>query len=323
MNGSEQKFGSGLISESVKSQNFLRALLAGIVLLGSAAAQDDSGPILFKAEGLKKGAVVRMDTQALLNLYGKEMKQIRRESLRTIAVLEDNGTAPVRIKVSYGEIRTQTNLSKVPSGKEPVSNKSYIVHEKEGKSEVFDLRGKPAPQEEADWVARDFPSLGQLNPISMTLHAQKLACGDEISGAESLHPMIEKRLSVLGVGRVEKFSARLLARHKFQGEETAIFLLTLQTGPSSLFQDAKMRLTGQLVVSVPSGRPIALKFDGPVQVNLGSSENDSTPVQGTLTLTAITQTELPESQTPPKTTSDDDDLLIVPGTGLRVGRRLR
>ncbi|GMV82888.1 MAG: hypothetical protein AMXMBFR7_40720 [Planctomycetota bacterium] len=322
MNGPGQ-LGRGLYSGRALPISVPRAVLAGVVLLGSVAAQDDSGPILFKAEGLKKGAVVRMDTQALLNLYGKETKQIRRESLRTIAVLEDNGTAPVRIKVSYGEIRTQTNLSKVPTGKEPVSNRSYLVHEKDGKPEVLDLRGKPAPREEAEWVARDFPNLGQLNPISMTLNGQKMACGDEMAGAESLHPMIEGRLGVLGVGRVEKFSARLLARHKFQGEETAIFLLTLRTGSSPLFQDAKMRLTGQLVVAVPSGRPIALKFDGPVQVHLGSSASDTTPVQGTLTLTAITQTELPEAHTPPKASSDDDDLLIVPGTGLRVGRRAR
>jgi hypothetical protein len=77
--------------------------------------------------------------------------------------------------------------------------------------------------------------------------------------------------------------------------------------------DSKSQLTGQLVVARPSGRPIAIRLDGPVNANVkeeaSKEELRGKSLRGTFSLAVITQTHLGERER--RRYSNDDDWRVV------------
>jgi len=88
-----------------------------------------------------------------------------------------------------------------------------------------------------------------------------------------------------------------------------------------LFADSSAKLTGQLVVAVPSGLPVAFKLDGNISVFTDSDHESSKakPQRAVLNFAAVGELVLPPAERPRD--DDDDDFVIWNGQRVRSIRR--
>jgi len=300
----------------------LRVVLCTIfVALSSATLHAESeDTVEFKIAPLKTGSVLRLSTEISVNVFGKNAQSLSMRKLRESWVLESDKTTPTKLKVAYGEMKTSSSIRGYKNAKPPVANKTYLVSTTGGKAAITTLNGNKVSDEERDFIEKDFIALGKPHPIALMLHGQKLQMGGELASQDVLKSIIADYLGDVGVGEVQNLSARLFARQKYNNMDTAIIWLNLETGGSRLFADSTSKLTGQLVVALPSGQPIAFKLDGPLNVrtNLDHTSSESVSSRGTLSVVILGDLDLPPEE---RIRTDDDDYIIYGGRRSRISRR--
>lgn len=292
-------------------------LMASLVIDLRAESEE---PIEFKLAPLKAGSVLRLSTEVSVNVFGRDKQSLDFRKLRESWVLESDASAPTKLKVAYGEMKSNSSIKGYKGEKPPVANKSYLISVRGGNTAITSLKGDKISDAERTFIEKDFIALGKPHPIALMLHGQKLQTGGEIGSQDVLKTILADYLGDVGVGEVRNLSARLFARQKYNNLDTAIIWLNLETGGSRLFADSSAKLTGQLVVAIPSGQPVALKLDGTLNIrtDLDHDSHAQTSSRGTLNIVFIGDLELPEKERP---RYDDDDYIIYGGRRTRISRR--
>jgi hypothetical protein len=288
----------------------------------SLRAETDWNTVVFNAEPLRNGTSLRLSTNLNINVFGGSTQSLRIEKTRESWVLEADNMAARKLKVAYSEVRTSSSFSSIKNEKPSVSGKTYLVSIAAGNPTITTVTGSKVSEKEAAYLKQDFIALGKPHPIALMLHGQKLKMGDELGSIDVLKTIITENLSGVGVGEVKSLSARLISRQKFNKLDTAIIWLNLETGSSKLFADSSAKLSGQLVVAIPSGLPVAFKLDGNMSVysDLDHDSSKSKAQRGTLSFVAIGELTLPPVDRT-RTDDDDDDYIIWNGNRVRNARR--
>lgn len=300
--------------------------LALVLYFGSRdGVHADQNPyeVSFSLRPVPKNTVQSKTIQASLMFYGRGTHRVNYSEARQYVVMESKGGVPSKLKVSFGDLVTDSNFDEIQPDWESVSRKAFIARRKGNTYSVTDLEGRPVPQNENDYVTHFLPAGGRA-PIALMLNGQTLRTGDLLRETESLKSRLESKLSKYGLGKIEDLKAGLSSKSRFQGEKTAIFMLKMKAKGSKRFKDLKMDLNGQLVVGVPSGRPIALKIDGPVTMKYspkttpdGTAKGKERLLRGTYSLVIQTQTDFPKEEDVRKYYYGDDRWYI--GSPVRTG----
>jgi hypothetical protein len=88
--------------------------------------------------------------------------------------------------------------------------------------------------------------------------------------------LIERRFEPYGIEEITELTGRVDSFGRFGKEDIMRVSLALRSGSSRLYPDLAFSLAGELVVAVPSGRPLGIQLAGPVVMSL-PVEGDGTP----------------------------------------------
>jgi hypothetical protein len=271
-----------------------------------------SDEISFQRVELQPGSSVRQTVHANLIFYGKGALRVSMDQVREAVLMDKDGL----VKVHYGDLATTSNVPEVKGGAAPVARQSYLLKRTSEAASATDLIGKPVPEDEKAFLADDISRYLKPNPIALLLTGRTLAIGDELGDTNSLASIIEERLSPLGVGKVEELKVKLIGRQKFRGQDTAIFWVNVYTSESELIKSLQANLTGQLVVEIPSGLPIAFKLSG--TVSAAGVADDSETREGSLNLNVFMQRKTVEPKKQETWVRENEVFQMGGGRGVRA-----
>jgi len=278
--------------------------------------------VAFKVEPLREGSLVQLGIQSDLRFFGVNDKASIRHALEMF-VLESSEEGLKSVKITYGSCESTGTMPGFGVNRVPVDGKVYIAEREGVKLKVMDATGSDVPDDQREIVERDLEYLGRPHPIAMMLNGQHLALGDKLGQKDVLRQVMEDRLSDYKIGKVKSVEAALISVGEYNKEKTATFAFQVETGESSVAYDSKLKLTGQLVVAVPSGRPVAVKLDGAVtaQISKDSPREDlrGKHLRGMFSFSVISLTMVGERER--KQHTGDDDWVIYGGRGARRIRR--
>lgn len=294
-------------------------ILAGLVLCAVATANE----VAFKAEPLTAGSLIQLGIQSDLRFYGINDKASIRHTLE-VFVLDVSDEALKKVKIAYGACDSSGTVPGFGSNRIPVDGKVYLAEREGTRLKVTDATGSEVPEDERLIVEHDLEYLGRPHPIATMLNGQRLKLGDKLGQKDVLRQVLEERLADYKIGKVKSADAALIALGEYNKEKTATFAFQVETGECTTAYDSKLRLTGQLVVAVPTGRPVAIKLDGPIsaQISKESPREDlrGRNLRGLFTFAVISQT-IPGERERKQYTGDDDWVVIYGRSGnRRIGR---
>jgi hypothetical protein len=297
-----------------------RLLLLSVLFLwaGLLNAKD----LEFKQEPLRKGSLVQFSLQSDLRFFTGGLKASAR-MMAELFVLEADDDSVNKVKLSYGDCATEGTLPNFASDKSPVEGKVYIVERKAGKFSIQNAMGEEVSAAETAIVEKDLEFLGRPHPIAVMLSGQRLKIGDKLGQTDVLRQVLEERLAPYKVGKIKDVEAVLISQGVYNKEKTAVFAFKAETGESTVAYNSKFDLTGQLVVAIPTGRPIAVRLDGPVQATASQEaakeELRGKTLRGTFSLVVLTQVFPGEMEY--KHYTNDNDWAVPIGLRGGGGRR--
>jgi hypothetical protein len=294
------------------------ALILLTLVSGGLFAESDDNAVEFKAEPARAGTALRLSTEISVNVFGKNTQSLFIRKLRQSWVLQEQQGVASKIKVAYGDMQTKSSIDGVKGQKPPVANKTYLITT-QGPA-ITTLSGGKISEAEATFIKNDFIAMGNPHPIATMLYGQRIKMGEEVGSTDVLKSLIEEHLTEVGVGEVKNLSVRLIARQRYKKLNTAVFWMNIEAGSSKLFPDSSAKFTGQLVVAIPSGLPLAFKLDGALNVVLDLDHDSvkSSTSRGTLSVVMIGDLDLPPADR--RNEDDDNDVFIYDGRRMQVRR---
>lgn len=283
----------------------------------------EANEVSFKAEPLRVGSLLQLGIQSDLRFYGINDKASVRHTLE-VFVLEVSDGALKKVKIAYGACDSSGTVPGFGSNRVPVDGKVYLAEREGGRIKVTDATSSEVPEDERLIVERDLEYLGRPHPIATMLNGQKLNLGDKLGQKDVLRQVLEDRLVDYKIGKIKSVDAVLISIGEYNKEKTATFAFQVETGECTAAYDSKLRLTGQLVVAVPSGRLVAVKLDGPVsaEISKDSSRNDlrGRTIRGLFSFSVISLTLMGEQEKRQYTGDGDWGVIIGPAGTRRIGR---
>lgn len=297
---------------------FSMFLFVGVVCAVATATE-----VSFKTEPLRAGSLIQLGIQSDLRFYGINDKAGIRHALE-VFVLEASDDGLKKVKVAYGACDSSGTVPGFGSDRIPVDGKVYLAEREGTRLKVTDATSSEVPEEERVIVERDLEYLGRPHPIATMLNGQRLVLGDKLGQKDVLRQVLESRLSDYKIGKVKSVDAALISVGEYNKEKTATFAFQVETGECTAAYDSKLKLNGQLVVAVPSGRPVAVKLDGPVSAQISKDspreELRGRNLRGLFTFSIISLTLMGERERK-QYTGDDDWVVIYGRSGARrIGR---
>jgi hypothetical protein len=245
-------------------QRILTAVLASVLLATAGAAE-------FAVQAVPEQSRIRLETSSRLSFTGSQPLRVTSHYERDLLVLSVDKAAISKAKVVYGQAEVASTLPAIPSRTLPVAGRTYLVSAgSEGPRIAPLVRGAVVPQDQRDALAWDFAEFGAVHPIAMMLSGQTLKVGDVPASLDVVKDLIERRFEPYGIDEITELTGRVDSFGRFGTEDIMRVSLALRSGSSRLYPDLAFTLTGELVVAVPSGRPLGIQLAGPVVMTLPS-----------------------------------------------------
>jgi hypothetical protein len=245
--------------------------LTASVLMAAVAAAD------FAVQAVPEQSVIHLETSSRLSFTGSQPLRVTSHYERDLVVLAVDKAAISKAKVVYGQAEVASTLPAIPSRTLPVAGRTYLLSAGSDGPHIAPLvRGAPVPQDQRDALAWDFAEFGAVHPIAMMLSGQTLKVGDAPASLDVLKDLIERRFEPYGIDEVTALTGRVDSFGRFGTEDIMRVSLSLRSGSSRLYPDLAFTLTGELVVAVPSGRPLGIQLAGPAVMTL-PGEGDAKP----------------------------------------------
>ena len=259
---------------AVQHDDMLRIVTAfAASVLGTAVAAAD-----FAVQAVPEQSVIHLETSSRLSFTGSQPLRVTSHYERDLVVLAVDKTAISKAKVVYGQAEVASTLPAIPSRTLPVAGRTYLLSAGgEGPRIAPLVRGATVPQDQRDALAWDFAEFGAVHPVAMMLSGQKLVVGEIPASLDVLKDLIERRFEPYGIDEIAELTGRVDSFGRFGKEDIMRVSLALRSGSSRLYPDLAFTLTGELVVAVPSGRPLGIQLAGPVVMSL-PGEGDGKPV---------------------------------------------
>jgi hypothetical protein len=187
--------------------------------------------------------------------------------LETLAVEGANASEGKVEFVAQRKQQQMAGANAAPEPTPPIWGKSYRVANKGGELDVRTPEGKPAPAAEVSAAREALQRFGEPDPLVAAIPARALAVGDtvEIPGdaiTRMLGPTAGAGFEIPVVG---------LQLRAIEGAGAAAQARFAVTAPARSREQAvtlRIDLTGELLVRVADGRPLALSIAGPISFSM-------------------------------------------------------
>ncbi|MFM2091204.1 MAG: hypothetical protein RLZZ127_1693, partial [Planctomycetota bacterium] len=231
----------------------------------------------FAVQAVPERSIIHLEATSRLSFTGQPAFRVASHHERDLIVLDADATTVRRAKVVYGQADVTSTLPAIPSRTLPVEGRTYLVEGGgEGPRIASPVRGVAVPEDQRAVVGWDLAEFGAVHPVAMMLAGQTLRPGDAPASLDVLKDLLEKRLEPYGIDGITQLTGRVESFGRYGKEDIMRVALELRSGSSRLYPDLSFTLQGELVVAVPSGRPIGIQLAGPVEMAI-PSEGDAAP----------------------------------------------